>query len=164
MPRTGLWNRTVSSTMGDSIASSFTTLTTGAAAALLPGLEVVTSEELHRQGILSEKRTKTADLRGAMENLRSRRQSESHTSSSSTGRCSIFIERVSLRSSGKKPGSIRSRNSSLGFPGRSRRRERDRRSFYQGRAPRESVVTAKNPPSANPFFAFFPEPQKRKFR
>lgn len=153
----------VSSTTGDSIASSFTALTTGAAAALLPGLEVVTSEELHRRGILSEERTKTADLRSAMENLRSRRESESHPSSSSTGRCSIFIERVSLRSSGKKPGSIRSRNSSLGFPARRRRRERDRGSFIEEEL-RESRLLPRKPSSANPFFAFYPEPQKRKFR
>lgn len=153
----------VSSTTGDSIASSFTALTTGAAAALLPRLEVVTSEELHRRGILSEERTKMADLRGAMENLRSRRESESHTSSSSTGRCSIFIERVSLRSSGKKLGSIRSRNSSLGFPARRRRRKGDRRSLIE-EEPRESRLLRRKGPSVSPFFAFYPEPPKRKFR
>jgi len=46
-------------------------LTTGAAAALLLGLEVEVSEELLRREILSEGRTETADLRGAMENLSS---------------------------------------------------------------------------------------------
>ncbi|KAK3405536.1 hypothetical protein EUGRSUZ_K01764 [Eucalyptus grandis] len=77
---------------------------TGAAVALLAWLEVVASEELHRRGVLSEKRTETADLQGVMENLRSLCESESHTLSSSTGRCSIFIERESVRSSGKNPG------------------------------------------------------------